>query len=100
MLLTAMIALDSTSRRLTRHELVRRDDRRIGCPMICAVYFDVPRGQPIDYLLQGGFILPSTLLVQKLACLLIEGFPNLSIGKTNGLFHRPCASTWCRAIWP
>ncbi len=24
----------------------------------------------------------------------------LSIGKTNGLFHQPCAPTRCRATWP
>jgi hypothetical protein len=63
MTLPAVIALDGMRRGFTLHQLVLRDDRRIGGPLIRAIQLHVPLGEALDQLLQGRFVTPTTFPV-------------------------------------
>jgi len=66
MALLTMIALNVMRRRFVLHEFVLGDDGCIRAPLVRAVHFDVPLGQAIHHLLQGGFVTAPTFPVQQL----------------------------------
>ena len=76
MALPAVIALNGMRGRFTLHQHVLRNNRRIRCPVICAIPLHIPLRQPIDHLLQRGLVTPATLPIQQLPGVLVQGFPD------------------------
>ena len=71
-----MIAFDGIRRHFTLHQLVLRNDRGIGRPLVRAIHVPIPFGQAIHHLLQGRFVTAPTFPVQQLACVLIQCLPD------------------------
>src|SRR5262245_35490595 len=76
MSLPARMALNGLRRGVALDQLVMRDDRRRGRPLIRAIQLYLPRGQAIHHLLQRRLVASPTFPIQPLAWLLIEGFPD------------------------
>src|SRR4029450_8350895 len=74
--LPTIIPLNVVCGCFTLHQLVWRDDRRIGSPLVRAVHFDVPFGQAIDHLLQRRLVPSPTFPVEQLPRVTIERFPD------------------------
>ena len=76
MSLTAMITFDGIRRHFTLHQLVLRNDRGIGRPLVRAIHVPIPFGQAIHHLLQGRFVTAPTFPVQQLPGVPIQGLPD------------------------